>query len=60
MSGVLRRFCAQSGIGRVEVPGEFQEQSWMAEGVILRVRLMQTIRHKFRRYSITLTWRKAK
>ena len=32
----------------------------MAEGVILRVRLMQTIRHKFRRYSITLTWRKAK
>ena len=55
ISAALRRFCAQSWIGCVEVPGELQAQSWMAEVVILQVRLVQMIRHKLRRYSITLT-----
>ena len=32
----------------------------MAEVVILQVHLMQMIRYKIRRYSVTLTWQKAK
>ena len=57
---VVRRFCAQSWTGRVEVPGEFQAQSWVAEVAILQVRLMRIIGHKIHRYLTTLTWHKAK
>ena len=59
MSVVSLRLCAQPWKWRVEFPGGFQAQPWMAETGILQVRLMQMFRREFHRYSITLTWHKA-
>ena len=60
MCAVLRRFCAQSWTGRIEVPDEFQALFGAKEAGILQVRLMRIIRHKIHRCSIILTWHKAK